>query len=107
MKKFPAFALGGRQKALAMLAPNTEDFYYDTSLHHRLSGDSEGFEVTIPEWAQFVRPRSLTERYQEMASWEAFLQFERCREDVWKFSCGRSRPRSSGGSLSPDYAARM
>ena len=79
-----AFAWGDREKALAMLVPNTEDFYYFTALHYQLSGDVNAFDATMREWAQFLRPRSPTPRFQEMTRRQAFLQFDRRPEDVWE-----------------------
>lgn len=79
-----AFAWGDREKALALLVPNTEDFYYFTALHHQLSGDEAAFEATMMDWVQFSRPQSPTARFLEMARREALLRFDRRPEDVWE-----------------------
>ena len=79
-----AFAWGDREKALAMLVPNTEDFYYFTALHHQLSGDEAAFEATMMDWVQFSRPQIPSARFLEMARRQALMHFERRPEDVWR-----------------------
>ena len=79
-----AFAWGDREKALAMLVPNTEDFYHYTALHHQLSGDRAAFEATIAEWRQFLRPRGPSNRLREMERRQALLEFSRRPADTWQ-----------------------
>lgn len=78
-----AFAWGDRSRALAMLVPNTEDFYHYTALHHQLSGDRAAFEATMQDWRAFLRPRSPSARYQEMERRQALLEFGRMPADAW------------------------
>lgn len=78
-----AFAWGDRTRALDMLVPNTDEFYFYTALHHQLSGDRAGVERTLRDWRQFLGNRSLPPQYREIDRRQKLLDFEREPGMAW------------------------
>ncbi len=78
------FSWGERTKALEMLVPNTDEFYYFTALHHQLAGEPDRVETTLRDWRQFLGNRSVPERYREIRIRQRLLDFDREPGLAWE-----------------------